>query len=132
MTDTERQLKMAKSDIWFKPNSENFTQCIDQSRSRKKLDEKTNGYILINANGGLNQMRFGICDMVAVAKIMKATLVLPSLDHSSYWADESDFKDLFNWQHFIEMLKNEIHIVEFVTTILCWNWAFYKSTNIMV
>ncbi|XP_022946720.1 O-fucosyltransferase 35 [Cucurbita moschata] len=130
------------SEIWTKPDSENFAPCIDEGRRHKKLDAKTNGYILVNANGGLNQMRFGICDMVVIAKVMKAVLVLPSLDHKSYWADESGFKDLFNWQHFLQTLENDVHIVEtlppayaelvpFNKTPISWSKTGYYKAEVL-
>ncbi|KAK3148269.1 hypothetical protein QOZ80_3BG0292880 [Eleusine coracana subsp. coracana] len=72
---------------------------------------KSNGYLKISCNGGLNQMRSEICDMVAVARLLNLTMVVPELDKRSFWADQSNFGDIFDVRHFIDSLRDEVHII---------------------
>ncbi|XP_010258363.1 PREDICTED: uncharacterized protein At1g04910 [Nelumbo nucifera] len=73
---------------------------------------KSNGYLRVSCNGGLNQMRAAICDMVTVARLLNLTLVVPELDKTSFWADHSDFGDIFDVNHFIHSLRDEVHIIK--------------------
>ncbi|CAI7851483.1 unnamed protein product, partial [Closterium sp. NIES-54] len=68
-------------------------------------------YLMVQLRGGLNQMRAGICDAVVVAKMLGATLVLPLLDNSSWWADGSTFSDVFDAPHFIRTLAPSLRVV---------------------
>ncbi|XP_061369684.1 rhamnogalacturonan I rhamnosyltransferase 1-like [Gastrolobium bilobum] len=72
----------------------------------------SNGFLRVSCNGGLNQMRAAICDMVTVARFLNLTLVVPELDKTSFWADPSNFEDIFDVKHFIDSLRDEVRIVK--------------------
>eukprot|EP00850_Spirogloea_muscicola_P022581 SM000302S11661 [mRNA] locus=s302:15685:18996:+ [translate_table: standard] len=72
----------------------------------------SNGYLTVRCNGGLNQQRTAICNAVVVARLMNATLVLPLLDSNEYWNDKSGFKGIYDVDHFIKYLRNDVTIVQ--------------------
>ncbi|XP_016488745.1 rhamnogalacturonan I rhamnosyltransferase 1 [Nicotiana tabacum] len=72
---------------------------------------KNNGYLMVSCNGGLNQMRSAICDMVTIARYLNVTLIVPELDKTSFWADPSEFQDIFDVDHFISSLRDEVRIL---------------------
>ncbi|XP_022775751.1 uncharacterized protein At1g04910-like [Durio zibethinus] len=73
---------------------------------------KNEGFLMVSSNGGLNQMRAGICDMVAIARFLNLTLVVPELDNTSFWHDSSQFKDIWDVDYFIRSLSDEVRIIK--------------------
>ncbi|KAF5186189.1 Rhamnogalacturonan i rhamnosyltransferase, partial [Thalictrum thalictroides] len=85
---------------------------IDEKKVRVLRIYKSNGYLKVSCNGGLNQMRAAICDMVTVARLLNLTMVVPELDKRSFWADPSNFGDIFDKNHFIDSLRDEVRIIK--------------------
>nr|GMD96850.1 GDP-fucose protein O-fucosyltransferase protein [Ipomoea batatas] len=98
--------------LWENPYSAttSWKACAERRKDLPPMNE-TNGYIFIHAEGGLNQQRIAICNAVAVAKIMNATLILPVLKQDQIWKDQTKFEDIFDVDHFIDYLKDDVRIV---------------------
>lgn len=99
-------------ELWDAPFSFGLHTCVKPTAKYKAMlgAQESDRYITVRSNGGLNQMRTGIADMVAVAHIVNATLVIPELDRRSFWKDTSTFSDIFDETHFIEALKGDIRV----------------------
>lgn len=101
-------------DIWKSKFSNLYYGCSERGpHYASPVDELlSNGYLLIAASGGLNQQRTGITDAVVVARILNATLVVPELDHHSFWKDDSDFANIFDVDWFISYLAKDVPVVK--------------------
>lgn len=104
------------ASLWENPYSAttSWKPCAERREnglSGLPLENETTGFILVQAEGGLNQQRIAICNAVAVAKIINATLILPLLKQDQIWKDQTKFEDIFDVDHFIEYLKEDVRIV---------------------
>ncbi|XP_022771856.1 uncharacterized protein At1g04910-like isoform X1 [Durio zibethinus] len=77
---------------------------------------KTNGYIFVRIQGGFHEIRSSICDVVAVARFLNATLVVPEIQQTtSKKGISSQFKSfayLYNEDQFIAALEKDVNIVK--------------------
>ncbi|EPS61677.1 hypothetical protein M569_13117, partial [Genlisea aurea] len=99
-------------NVWSPKLHKEWKPSIDQSLPPVDTDFPTsNGYLIIEANGGLNQQRLSICDAVAVAGLLNATLVVPIFHLNSVWRDSSKFADIFDEEFFIYALRKQVTVI---------------------
>lgn len=118
-----------KSELWMPLANQGWKPFTDVD-STSKLPEKSEGYIQVFLDGGLNQQRMGVCDAVAVAKILNATLVIPHLEVNPVWQDSSTFMEIFDVDHFINVLKDDVRIVRELPDEFSWSTREYYATAI--
>ncbi|KAL6575868.1 O-fucosyltransferase 31 [Orobanche hederae] len=118
-----------RAELWMPLAHQGYKPCID-SDSTFKMPEKSQGYIQVFLDGGLNQQRMGICDAVALAKILNATLIIPHLEVNPVWQDSSSFMDIFDVDHFINVLKGDVSIIKEVPDEYFWSTREYYATAI--
>ncbi|CAH9093638.1 unnamed protein product [Cuscuta epithymum] len=118
-----------KSQLWMPLANQGWKPNSDSSRV-SALAGKSEGYLQVFLDGGLNQQRMGICDAVAVAKILNATLVIPHLEVNPVWQDSSTFMEIFDVDHFINVLKDDVSIVKELPDEYSWSTREYYSSAI--
>ncbi|CAA3029829.1 O-fucosyltransferase 9 [Olea europaea subsp. europaea] len=69
------------------------------------------GFFCKNQKSRFLDAKTFICDAVAVAGLLNATLVIPIFHLNSVWRDSSKFADIFDEEFFIYALRNQVDVV---------------------
>ncbi|XP_061356889.1 O-fucosyltransferase 20 isoform X2 [Gastrolobium bilobum] len=107
--------EVQKSEFWMQPDGLGYKPCLDFSRDYRRASEgivkNRRKYLMVVVSGGMNQQRNQIVDAVVIARILGASLVVPILQVNVIWGDESEFADIFDLEHFKNVLANDVRVV---------------------
>ncbi|XP_076912381.1 O-fucosyltransferase 11-like [Bidens hawaiensis] len=100
------------SNVWrYKMKLKENKPCVTPTTRQSRETDLADKYLIIEANGGLNQQRGSICNAVAVAGLLNATLLIPRLNFHNVWRDSRQFGDIYDEEHFISTLKKYVDVV---------------------
>jgi hypothetical protein len=104
-----------KCEFWKQPDGMGYRPCLDFSgryrREGAEIVKDRRKYLMVVVSGGMNQQRNQIVDAVVIARILGAALVVPIFQVNVIWGDESEFADIFDFEHFKTVLENDVRIV---------------------
>ncbi|KAL6525145.1 hypothetical protein OROMI_030738 [Orobanche minor] len=99
-------------NIWrYRRKLKEQRTCSNANTRLQPVSSGLRHYLVVDANGGLNQQRSSICNAVAVAGLLNATLVIPRFDLHNVWKDPSVFADIYDEDYFISSLKDFVNVV---------------------
>ncbi|KAI3464472.1 hypothetical protein Pfo_021135 [Paulownia fortunei] len=101
--------------------------CLNANAHQQPVSPGLQRYLVVEANGGLNQQRSSICNAVAVAGLLNATLLIPRFDLHNVWKDPSEFADIYDEDHFISSLKDFVMVVRDLPNELMESYNFSIS-----
>lgn len=120
------------SSVWqYKRRVKEQRPCPNSTASQRFESSGPSGYLIVEANGGLNQQRSAICNAVAVAGLLNAVLVIPRFDFHNVWRDPSEFRDIYDEDHFIATLEGYVKVVKELPEVLMLNYG-YNITNVPI
>ncbi|KAF5954937.1 hypothetical protein HYC85_007793 [Camellia sinensis] len=100
----EDVLPKSLSSVWrYKRKLKEQKPCPKTTSGQKFGPSMLARYLVVEANGGLNQQRSSICNAVAVAGLLNVTLVIPYFELHS-------FSDIYDEGHFITTLEDYVKV----------------------
>ncbi|CAM8972022.1 unnamed protein product [Rhodiola kirilowii] len=135
--EVDNQTKIELSSMWKQKRRPKPLKPCPNTTASLHLDNEVSGfsgYLIVGANGGLNQQRAAICNAVAVAGLLNAKLVIPRFEFHGVWRDSSEFGDIYDVEHFTSVLKGHVEVVSMLPEELmkAYNHSMNNIPNIKV